>query len=152
MSKIHRKLQNAKHGGGDKRTGCILTGLIAAAGMLAILITVFAYLMNKGYVPVTKAGLSGKVCLAAASLLGCYLAAKQAERRSLLYSGRMILHSLQSFILMRTVSMMYALLPWILNTVRRIHSVAFRSFRQMSLRTGFLRLNMPCSLPLHIPA
>lgn len=87
MRKIHRKLQNTKHGGGDKRTGCILTGLIAAAGMLAILITVFAYLMNKGYVPVTKAGLSGKVCLAAASLLGCYLAAKQAERRSLLYSA-----------------------------------------------------------------
>ena len=87
MSKIHRKLKNVKHGGGEKRKTCFLTSMIAATGMLAILISVFAYLMNKGYVSVAKASLCGKVCLAAASMLGCYLAARRAQRRRLLYSA-----------------------------------------------------------------
>lgn len=79
---LYRK---AKRSGGGERGGVrLLPGIIAAGTAFMILITVSSYLMKQSLVPVSLAPLLGKLSFALASGIGCWTAARSADRRKLL--------------------------------------------------------------------
>ena len=71
--------------GKERRGGRrILVSAAVSAAVLFSLISVISYLIDKGTLPMESVSLLGKICFAAAVLLGSFLSAKQAERRKLL--------------------------------------------------------------------
>lgn len=81
-SEFYRK---GKHGGGGERCGLrLLPGLAAAGIVLTGLISIAAYLMIQGVIPVRGAALLGKLCFALASFAGCWMAARKSNTGKLL--------------------------------------------------------------------
>lgn len=93
------KYRTARNGrGGERKILRCLSGFPAALMILLAASLAAACLVEKGVVSAGKSGIAGKLCFAAASLAGCWIAARKAQKK-LLYAamtgcGLLILMSL----------------------------------------------------------